>query len=476
MLKLLIGALGFVAGIVLSGFVFAVSMGGINVATALGEPLMVEIRLEAASKAEAGTVSARLAMPDMFKAAGLDYPYGLPQLKFKIEKRADNGEHYLKITSTQPINEPFVTLLVELSWSSGRLLREYTFLLDPPGYAAALPKAEKVRLVKPSVLAESGFKPQGKQAASAAEPTSATSTVSKEVSAEEVTPAPSKKFTAAVAPSNVASGTIKIKRGDTLRKLARQAKPDDVSLERMLVALYRANTDAFDGKNMNRLKVGKILRVPEQPELDDLAQADAVTEIRAQAADWHAYRQNLAAASVLAAEEIATREVSGKINASVADKAPVAKESAKEVIRLSKGEAPGDKDVQNKRLILEEALQESNERVVLLEKNVKSMQHLMELKSQAAAKPEINTESAKLEALPEASVIPAISSSAVMAASAVQPDQPLQQPEAGTLEPTLLDEMLDEAPYLAGLAAALLALLGFGFMVARRRKKGGGGD
>ncbi len=469
MLKLLIGALGFVAGIVLSGFVFAVSMGGINVLSALGEPLVVEIRLEAASKAEADTVSARLAMPDRFKAAGLDYPYGLPQLKFQIETRADNGKPYLKITSTQPINEPFVTLLVELSWSSGRLLREYTFLLDPPDYAAALPKAEEVRPVEPSVFATSGLEPQDEQATRAT------------VTADKAAPATSKKFTVAAAPTNVASGTIQVKRGDTLSKLARQAKPDDVSLERMLVALYRANADAFDGKNMNRPKIGKILRVPEQSELDDLAQAEAVTEIRAQAADWHAYRQKLAAASVLAAEETVAREVSGKINTSVADKAPAAKESAKEVVRLSKGETSGTKDVQNKRFTLEEevialnkALQESNERVVLLEKYVKAMPHLMELKSQAAAKPEINTESGKLETLPKVPVIPAISSSAGMAASAVQPAQPLQQLEAGTLAPTLLDEILDEPLYLAGMAAALLALLSFGLMVTRRRKKMGG--
>ncbi len=473
MLKLLIVTLGFVAGIVLSGFVFAVSMGGINVATALGEPLMVEIRLKAVSKAEAGTVSARLATPDMFKVAGLDYPYGLPQLKFKIETRADNGEPYLKITSTQPINEPFVTLLVELSWSSGRLLREYTFLLDPPGYAAALPKAEEVSSVELSVLAESGLEPQNEQAANA------TVTADEDVSVEAI-PVTSQTFTAAAEPSNVASGTInlKVKRGDTLSKLARQTKPGDVSLERMLVALYRANADAFFGKNMNRLKAGKILRVPEQSELDDLAQADAVTEIRAQAADWHAYRQKLAAASVLAAEETAAREVSGKINTSVADKAPAAKESAKEVVRLSKGETLGGQDVQNKGLTLEEeaiakkkALQESNERVALLEKNVKDMQHLMELKSQATAKSEINTESAKLETLPKVPVIPAIASSADMAASAVQPDQPLQKPDTEILEPTLLDKIVDEPLYLAGIAAALLALVGFGFMVTRREKK-----
>src|SRR3989338_3740481 len=108
----------------------------------------------------------------------------------------------------------------------------------------------------------------------------------------------------------------------------------------MLVALYRANADQFDGKNMNRIKAGKILRLPEQSELMNVAQSDAAKEIRAQTADWNAYRQKLAAAPAASQPQEAQQVATGKIASSVADKAPVAKESAKEVLKLSKGEAP----------------------------------------------------------------------------------------------------------------------------------------
>ncbi len=514
MLKLIVKALGVIAGLALSGVACAMGMGGINVTTALGEPLRAEIELVAVGKAEKNSLTAHLASPAVFKGAGMDYPSGLPALKFQIETRA-NGESYLKVTSIQPVNEPFVSLLVELSWSSGRLLREYTFLLDPPGYKAEQPAAAEVKPVVPSVEAAPGIVTAPMQAAAPA---------GEEVFAEAPTPAPDRKPPAS---SNVASGTIKVKRGDTLSEIAFQAKPSGVSLERMLVALYRSNAGAFDGNNMNRLKTGKILHMPASQDLDKLAQTEAVKEIRVQVADWHAYRQKLAAASGSVTEHAPQQEATGKISTTVADKAPPAKESAKEVVKLSKGEAPGDKAVaagdtkalQNKVHALEEeaiakgkALKESNERVAMLEKNIKEMQHLIELKGQPAAsakpalskvegtapgkaeepaktKPAPKPEPAKVEAKPptpapaaapvaapqSSAASAATATSAVAPASAVKPAKPAAKPVAAPKEvpppPSILD-MLGEPLYLAGGAAALLALGGFGFMLVRRGKGG----
>ena len=503
MLKSIVKTLGFIAGLALSGVACAVGMGGINVTTALGEPLKAEIELVAVGKAEKSSLSAHLASPDVFKGAGMDYPSGLPTLKFQIETRA-SGEPYLKVTSIQPVNEPFVSLLVELSWSSGRLLREYTFLLDPPGYKAEQPKAAEVEPVAPSVATTPG---------GTVPPMRATAPMDEKVFAEAAAPAPARKLPES---SNVASGVIKVKRGDTLSEIARQAKPSGVSLERMLVALYRANADAFDGKNMNRLKTGKILHMPASQDFDKLVQVDAVKEIRVQVADWHAYRQKLAAASGAVAEHAPKQEASGKISTTVADKAPAAKESAKEVVRLSKGEAPGDKSVaagdakalQNKVHALEEeaiarskALKESNERVAMLEKNVKEMQHLIELKGQPVApakpvlgkaeapaetKPAPKPEPAKAEAkpptpasavapaaAPQPPAAPAIAAtSAVVPASAVKPVKPAVKPVAAPKVVPPPPSLLDEPLYLAGGAAALLALGGLGFMLARRGKGG----
>ncbi len=115
-------------------------MGGINVTTALGEPLKAEIDLVAVGKAEKNKMSARLASPDVFKGAGLDYPVTLPKLKFQIETRA-NGEPYLKVTTAQPVNEPFRQFAGGIDLVVRQLLREYTFLLDPPGFKPEQPKA-----------------------------------------------------------------------------------------------------------------------------------------------------------------------------------------------------------------------------------------------------------------------------------------------------------------------------------------------
>ncbi len=509
MLKSLVKALGLVIGLVLSGFSYAISMGDINVANTLGEPMNVLIELGTASKDEISSLSARLAPPEVFKDAGLDYPSGLPPLKFKIETNA-NGEPYIKITSVQPVNEPFVNLLVELVWSSGKLLREYTFLLDPPGYVPAQPKPAEVKPVEPNIVDVSELEPKGKE--EIVESPLPNTTVVEEKKAVDEIPAVVNK-PAVNKPneiSNVASGEIKVKRGDTLSKLALQTKSSDVSLERALVALYHANADAFDGKNMNRLKRGKILHMPEQSELDNLSQVKAVKEIRAQADDWHAYRQKLAAASGLATGGDSKQETSGKISTAVADNAPAAKESVKEVVRLSKGEAPGDKTsaggnakaLNNKIHALEEeaiskskALQESNERVVALEKNVQDLRRLIDLKSQppaAQVKPAQNpVEGQAATSLNEAqsgvmSQAPVVASqvanvasevvaaSAVATVSPVKPVKPIIKPKLVTTQPSLLDTILGQPTYMAGAAAALLGLVGLGYLRTRRGKGNSG--
>jgi len=421
----------------------------------------------------------------------------LPPLKFKVETNA-NGEPYIKITSVQPINEPFVNLLVELTWSSGKLLREYTFLLDPLGYVPTQPQPAEVKPVEPSIVGMSELEPKDKEVVNESPlPSTTLMVMADEKKSVDGIPAVVNKPNES---SNAASGAIKVKRGDTLSKLALQTKSSDVSLERALVALYQANTNAFDGKNMNRLKTGAILHMPEQPDLDNLSQVKAVKEIRAQSDNWHAYRQKLAAASGLATGDESKQGASGKISTAVTDNAPAVKESAKEVVRLSKGEAPGDKTsagdnaktLQNKVHSLEEdaiakskALQESNERVVALEKNVKDLQRLIDLKSQSPAaqvKPVpsptegpavAKVEETKSVTMPQAPVVAsqvAIVSSEVAAVSPVKLIKPITKPKLVAPQPSLLDVILDEPLYLVGGAAALLGLIGLGYLLTQRNK------
>ena len=476
----LLKLLGFVAGLALSTCVSAIGMGGINVFSALGQPLKADIELVAVGKTEKASLVVRLASPDAYKGAGLEYPYG-NKFKFQIENRP-NGDLYLKVSSEQPINDPFVSMLVELSWASGRLLREYTFLLDPPGYIAEQPKQTDVQAIAPAVQSappEISPRPVEQAAPAAAPP------VESQPAEKPVMAAPTRKTVVMPKEKDVATGSITVHDGDTLNKIAMQNKPDEVSLERMLVALYRINIDQFDGKNMNRIRTGKILRLPNQSELMGVGQSDAVKEIRAQTADWNAYRQKLAAAAPAASKPQDAQQVAtGKIASSVADKAPVAKESAKEVLKLSKGEAPGDKaatgaagkapTAQDKKNAEQEdaiakakSLKEEQTRTALLEKNLKDMQRLAELKAEAAA-----LQKSASAAPAVAASAPVVVASEAAAASAVKPATPAPKPKPKVVapEPSLVDQILADPVYLAGGVAILLGLGGIGFILSRRKR------
>jgi pilus assembly protein FimV len=486
-------------------------MGGINVASALGQPLKADIQLMAVNKAEKESLVARLASPDAYKSAGLEYPYG-NKFKFEIDIRA-GGEPYIKVSSAQAINDPFVSLLVELSWSAGKLSREYTFLLDPVGYVPVQPEQAAVQAVAPAVqtapLAEisaasavpavpvpeeqvaplPAITPEEQGAASAvpAVPAESTAapverTVPEASPAKSVEQAPASEAAAAPVPVPEIKEFLAVKKGDTMYKIAAQSKQADMSLERMLVALYRANADQFDGRNMNRIRAGKILHLPSQDEYASVTQEESVKEIHAQATDWNAYRQKLASAAAISGQpQVAQQVASGKISSSVADKTPVAKESAKEVLKLSKGEAPGDKtatgaggksiSAQDKKNAAQEdaiakakAAKEGQMRIAKLEEIRKDKEHLAQLQSEAAAlaQPPATVASAVAASAPEPAKTEE-ASAAKPKPKEVKPEQPLWQ--------TLLDQLLSEPLYLAGAVAALLVVVGLGFMVHRRKKK-----
>ena len=524
-LPLVVPTLFGVVGLMLSTTVSAVGMGGINVLSALGQPLKADIELVAISKAEKDSLVARLASPEAYKNAGVEYPYN-NKFKFQVENRPD-GKPYIKASSAQPVNDPFVSLLVELSWSSGKLSREYTFLLDPPGYVAERPAPPPVQAVVPEVQAAAvpqvqAVTPEGQKTAvpegpkvspeapvapdepippSAPAVTEQTAPIAVEQAASAVTPEQQAAPTEAVAPSeNIAPDesakaatppaaatpeiapvqdnkeVIAVHRGDTLYTIAEQYKLTDMSVERMLVAMYHANADQFDGRNMNRIKAGKILHLPSQQELNSVSLPAAVKEIHAQTADWNAYRQKLAKAATVSNPSPPSQQVvAGKIGSSVTEVAPVAKESAKEVLKLSKGEAPQDRvgtsaggktmSAQDKKNAAQEdavakgkAAKEAQQRTALLEKNLQDMQRLAQLKAQ------LKTEAA---ALPQ----PAVPAKAAASAVSATPT-PIVSPKPKLVksEPSLLDQILEEPLYLAAGAGALLVLGGLGFFLYRRKK------
>lgn len=495
MLKSILKTSVCIACLAWAGIASAAGLGGINVISALGQPLKAEIDLVSMDAGDKSSLTAKLASPEVFKNAGIDYPYNLPKLKFQIENRASGGS-YVKVTSLQPVNEPFVTILVELTWPSGKLLREYTFLLDPVDFKPEQPKAAEVKPIEPVLATPVAVEPLVETPVAAeAAPVEKAAVVEPAVPAEQVPTAsePVEQEAAPVAAPQDAlskeeaiveptllSQPITVRRGDTLSKIAARIKPANVSLERMLVALYRENAGVFDDHNMNRIRAGKILNIPQGEAIHMLPQADAEEEIRVQAADWNVYRQKLAVARAAAVERAEKQEAAGKISTAVVDKSVSDKEPAKEVLKLSKGEAPGDKAVgggkstaQDKANAKEEdaiaknkALKESQQRTAILEKNVKDLQRLAELKKESAA-----SAPAVAVTLGAASAPKAASSVAEAKPKAVPPPPVVEQPQ-----PSFIDQLLSEPIYLAGGVAVLLLLGGLGFVVARRGKQGGKKD
>jgi pilus assembly protein FimV len=364
---------------------YAAGLGKLTILSSLGQPLAAEIDLVSVQKDELSTLSARVASPDAFQQANMQYSPALIGVRMTIERRGD-GKPFIRIVSTRSINDPFLAILIELSWSQGRLLREYTALLDPPGYtpvpAPVTPPVATATPAAPNVSAES------KPIAPAQAEASGTA-------ARGAKPSPRTATPKSASPSQAGSDEVAVKRGDTLAKIAAGVKPEGVTLDQMLVSLYRNNTEAFAGANMNRLKTGAILRVPDKDRIADTAPVEATKEVRVQSSNWNAYRMKLAEASGNApTQEGGKSASSGKITTAVEDQS-VPKQTSQEVLKLSKGDTPaagktvGGKPMSAKdrvRMLEEEAvareksLAEANERVAQLEKNIKDMQRLLEIK------------------------------------------------------------------------------------------------
>lgn len=450
----------------------AAGLGRLTVHSALGQPLRAEIELSAAGDELTG-MTAKVASGDAFKQAGLDYVSALSSIRFAIDKRP-NGQPVVRMSSDRPISEPFVDMLVELNWSSGRLVREYTFLLDPP---EAQPLAAAPEPVVPPVAAPAPA-PTRVAPPPAARPAPAMAAPSP---APAPAPAPAPVAEAKVPAAEATAEVYRVKRGDTLSKIAQNTMPEGVSLEQMLVGLLASNRDAFIDGNMNRLKAGRILQVPAREQVAAVSQAEAVKEVRAQAADWNAYRRKLAslAADAPVQEPEARQEAAGKVTAKVEEPAaPV--EAPKDQVKVSKAQdavkAPAVTAgvSEEDRVAAERAARESKERVAALEKNVADLKKLSEMKNGDLAKLPQQAEGDKPAAAPGAKPVePAVAP----AGPAAEAPKPVPKPAPKPKPPVVVPEEEDEG-FLAGLfgnpvvlggLGAILAAIG-GMVVYRRRK------
>jgi pilus assembly protein FimV len=414
------------------GMAYALGLGDIKLGSALNQPLVAEIELVGATPEELAQLRAGLASRESFERYGIDRPQYLSQLTFSVRK--DAGRSVLEVRSQSPITEPFMTFLVEVNWPRGRLIREYTVLLDPPVF-------EQKATVAPPVAAPR----TGETTAPAAGAVNRTP-------APAPTPAEAPTAPAETSAAPRAGGEYRVVSGDTLSGIARrQGAASKGEINRLMIGIYRANPGAFDG-NINRLTRGAVLRIPGTTDLDALSAREAAAEVRRQMQEWKGAGTGTAGGGETARLKLVTptEPVPGVGTAP----APAA--------GAGKGGTPGATGADKKAADAKRLLELKNEELARAQGQKPA--------PTPAAKPGTATPT------PPAAVAPATTPPAEAtppAAEAPKP-KPAHKPKAVTpppAEPSLLDTLTDNLIYVLGGGVALL-LAGFlGFRTLQKRRE-----
>jgi pilus assembly protein FimV len=442
----------------------ALSLGRITVLSALGEPLRAEVDVPDINAEEAASLKAGVAGPQAFVSAGLEYNPAMSGLQATLQRRAD-GRAFIRLTSDRAINDPFVDLILEASWSSGRIVRDYTMLFDPPAMRQPSTPAPTLAQTAPAVSVTQ-TKPTG---AFAASPPST-----------KTAPAPVATKPAARVESDNAK-TVTVKSGDTASKIAARTKAVGVSLDQMLVALLRANPDAFVNSNINRIRSGTVMNVPDAEQAKSVSAAEATRVVIAQSKDFNDFRRNLASNAPTAAVGTADRKASGAIETKVEDKKPAS--ATPDKLTLSKGTVQSKAD--DARIAKERADKDAATRAAEIAKNISDLNKIgaASAAKAAASVPPAATKPASAPAAPAAVApvlaLPASAPAPIPAPMASEPVSAPAKPAAKIAvpvpapveEPGLLDELIADPLVPAG-GVGLLALLGgFAFWRIRQKKK-----
>ncbi len=282
-----------------SGTAAALGLGQIEVKSRLGQPFLAEIPIISNDPSELESLQAELASPITFARIGLQPPSGVvADLQFASALDAA-GRPIIRVTSDQPVNEPLLTFLVSVDWGQGRLVREYSALLDTPRTVSAplQPAIDETVVSAPNVIERPA------EPVATAEPAPEPAPTDEQVAGQpdaanpdaiaptpEAVPPPmqaSAPQAVAVAPppAEMSTGSdIHVRRGDTLSEIAGRVQA--ASVDQAMIALLRANPDAFIGGNINRLKAGAVLRVPDGADLAAIDTTEASRIVSSQVRQW----------------------------------------------------------------------------------------------------------------------------------------------------------------------------------------------
>lgn len=282
-MRRLVRVLLFLVGI-MPGWVYALGLGEINLHSYLNQPLNAEIQVHSASEEDLNNLIVSLAPVSEFSKIGIDFMPGLEQLKFSIEKKSD-GNAIIKVETRNTFREPFLNFLIEINWPKGRMLREYTLLIDPPVLIESKPAVTQSPVVaapetSEAVQEESVKEPAPRQIATIPPP-------AQPAAQEQQAKAEQPSVDASASATHRPDSYGRTKRNDTLWTIAKEVRPDNaVSMNQAMIGLLHENPEAFAGNNVNRLKAGYVLRVPDRASMTSISRAEAKNEVDQQYREW----------------------------------------------------------------------------------------------------------------------------------------------------------------------------------------------
>lgn len=398
-----------------SGTAHALGLGEVTLKSSLSQPLVAEIDLLEVRDLGTAEVIPALASPEEFNKAGVDRQYFLTDLKFTPVIKP-NGKSVIRITSSKPVNEPYLNFLVEVLWPNGRLLREYTLLLDPPLYSPQPVVAAAPRL--PVAAPVSAPAPRPQAAAPTPRPV-----------APAAAPVASRPAAPASAPSQLQGNEYKTTSSDTLWEIAQRTRQGG-SVHQAMLAIQELNPGAFVDGNINRLKSGQVLRLPDDQQIKSRSQAEAIAQVTAQNTAW---REGRSLASAGSRQLDATkRSEAGAAPAKAESKDSlklVAAESGKSAGGSEKG--AGDSKALNDQLaVTKESLdstrrenEELKGRMTDLQSQLDKLQKLIALKDDQLAKlqSDLASQPAAAPAVPAQPAAPAEAKPQAVAPAATKP-------------------------------------------------------
>jgi len=368
---------------------FSLGLGEITLKSALNEPLEAEIELLQVRDLTQSEILVGLASQEDFDRVGVDRPYFLSSLRFQVNLNAAGGP-VIEVTSRKPVREPFLNFVMQAQWPSGRLLREYTLLIDLPVYSgeqarpvappqAQIP-AEEPRATTQSASQPSNYNPRSSFQDAPERPQYSQQSSQTTTYAGESTPYSSDSY-----------GPVQA--NDTLWEIARRVRPDrGVSIQQTMLAIQRLNPEAFINNNINLLRKGQILRVPDRQQITEYSPQQAVNEVAVQNQQWSGDPNGgypdrgaqIDARSTAASYDEEPEEVAGRVKLS----------SPEDVSDSASGRASGDAAssldaLENELAITLEQLDKSKRdnsdlrsRITDLEEQITTMERMLEISNE----------------------------------------------------------------------------------------------